>query len=105
MYQAHSLTSHLTFAAVALPLQQGAPRGVPLAGEGPHGQVADGEADDGGLVQLAGDGTGQGQHLGQLEELKVLLAPPGASSVTRLLLTEVLEAGGNEKEERGRREK
>lgn len=52
------------------------PRRVTLVGKVPHLQVADGEADDGGLVQLAGDGARQRQHLGQLVELKVLLPSP-----------------------------
>lgn len=46
------------------PLDAQVPRRVPLIGEVPHFQVADGEPDDGGLVQLAGDGAGQRQHLG-----------------------------------------
>lgn len=74
----------LTFAAVAVSLQQGAPGWVALAGEGAHVQVADGQPDDGGLVQLAGDGAGQRQHLGQLEELKILLPSPGAGRIARL---------------------
>ena len=40
----------------------------------PEPQVGDGESDDGGLVQLRGDGAWQGEHLGQLIELIVLLA-------------------------------
>ncbi len=39
------------------------PRRVSLVGEVPHLKVADGEADDGGLVQLAGDGAGERKHL------------------------------------------
>ena len=39
-------------------------------------EEADGEPDDGSLVQLRGDGTRQRQHLGQLVELVVLLPPP-----------------------------
>lgn len=57
------------------------PRRVPLVGEVPHFQVADGEPDDGGLVQLAGDGAWQRQHLGQFIKLKVLLAPPRSRRV------------------------
>ena len=34
------------------------PGGVSLVGKVPHLQVADGQADDGGLVQLRGDGSG-----------------------------------------------
>ena len=66
---------------------------VPLVGEVPHLQVADGEADDGSLVQLAGDGAGQGQHLGQLIELKVLLPSPRASRIPGLLLPQSLQPG------------
>lgn len=50
----------LTFAAVAVSLHQWAPGWVSLAGESAHVQVADGQPDDRGLVQLAGDGPGQG---------------------------------------------
>lgn len=50
----------LTFAAVAVSLHQRAPGWVSLAGESAHVQVADGQPDDRGLVQLAGDGPGQG---------------------------------------------
>lgn len=57
------------------------PRRVSLVGEVPHLQVADGEPDDGGLVQLAGDGTRQRQHLGQLIEFKILLSPPRSRRV------------------------
>lgn len=57
------------------------PRRVSLVGKVPHLQVADGEPDDGGLVQLAGDGARQRQHLGQLIELKVLLSPPRSRRV------------------------
>lgn len=57
------------------------PRRVPLVGEVPHLQVADGEPDDGSLVQLAGDGTWQRQHLGQFIKLKVLLPPPRSRCV------------------------
>jgi len=80
----------LTFAAV-VSLQQGDPGRVPLVGEGAHVQVADGQPDDRGLVQLAGDGAGQRQHLGQLEELKVLLPPAGPRRIARLLFPQVLE--------------
>lgn len=81
----------LTFAAVAVSLHQGAPGRVSLAGKGAHVQVADGQPDDGGLVQLAGDCPGQRQHLGQLEELEVLLPPPRSSRIARLLFAQVLE--------------
>lgn len=66
----------LTFAAVAVSLHQRAPGRVSLAGKSAHVQVADGQPDDGGLVQLAGDGPRQRQHLGQLEELEILLPSP-----------------------------
>lgn len=59
-------------------------------------QVADGEADDGGLVQLAGYCPREGEHLGQLEELKVLLTPPRTSCIAGLLLPQVLQAGENQ---------
>lgn len=85
---------------MVLPLQQGAPGRVSLAGEGAHVQVADGEADDRGLVQLAGDGPGQGQHLGQLIELKVLLPPPRASRIPGLLLPQSLQPGEEKRRDR-----
>ena len=68
---------------------------VPLVGKVPHLKVADGEADDGSLVQLAGDGAGQGQHLSQLVELKVLLPSPRASCIPGLLLPQSLQPGGD----------
>jgi len=91
MFSFFSLFSPLTFSAVAVSLHQRAPGRVSLAGEGAHVQVTYGQPDDRGLVQLAGDGSGQRQHLGQLKELKVLLPPPRASRVARLLFTQVLE--------------
>lgn len=81
----------LTFAAVAVSLQQRAPGWVPLTGKGPHVQVADGQPDDRSFVQLACDGPGQWQHLGQLKELEVLLPPPRTSRIARFLFTQVLE--------------
>lgn len=54
-------------------------------------QVTDGQPDDRSLVQLTRDGSGQWQHLGQLEELKVLLPPPRASRIARFLFAQVLE--------------
>lgn len=81
----------LTFAAVAVSLHQRAPGRVSLAGKSAHVQVADGQPDDRGLVQLAGDGPGQRQHLGQLKELEILLPPPRTSGIARLLFTQVLE--------------
>lgn len=71
------------------------PGRVPLVGEVSHLQVADGQANDGCLVQLAGDGARQGQHLRQLVELKVLLPPPRARRVPRLLLPQSLQPGGD----------
>lgn len=54
---------------------------ISLVGKVPHLQVADGEPDDGGLVQLAGDGAWQRQHLGQFIKFKVLLSPPRSRRV------------------------
>lgn len=53
----------------------------PLSGftfgeDGSHLQIAGGEADDGRLVQLRGDGRGQRQELGQFVELSIFLFPP-----------------------------
>lgn len=52
----------------------------------PHPQVAAGQPNDGGLVQLRGDGGRQRQHLGQLIKLAVLLLPPRPGGVLGLLL-------------------
>lgn len=38
---------------------------------GPHLQVAGGQSDDGGLIQLRGDGRGQRQELGKLVKLSI----------------------------------
>lgn len=38
---------------------------------GPHLQVAGGQPDDGGLIQLRGDGRGQRQELGKLVKLSI----------------------------------
>ena len=81
----------LTFAAVAVSFQQRAPGRVSLAGKDAHMQVTDGQPDDRGFVQLAGDGPGQRQHLGQLKELEILLPPPRTSCIARLLFTQVLK--------------
>ena len=81
----------LTFAAVYVSVHPRDPGRVSLVGKGAHVQVADGQPDDRGLVQLAGDRPGQRQHLGQLEELKILLPPPRTSRIARLLFTQVLE--------------
>lgn len=83
----------LTLVAVVLSLHKRAPGWVSLAGKVSHVQVTDGEADDGGLVQLAGNRPGEGKHLRQLEELKVLLTPPRTSCIARLLLPQILQAG------------
>ena len=52
----------------------------------PHPEVAGGEPDDGGLVELAGDGGGQRQQLAQLEELGVLLLATVPRRVLALVL-------------------
>ena len=51
-----------------------------------HPEVAGGQSDDGGLVQLARDGGGQGQQLAQLEKLVILLLPTVASGILALVL-------------------
>lgn len=79
------------------PLHAQVPRRVTLVGKVPHLQVADGEPDDGCLVQLAGNGARQWQHLGQLIKLKVLFAAPWPRSVPWLLLPQSLQPKGRVK--------
>lgn len=68
--------------------------------QAPHPQVAGGQPDDGGLVQLRGDGGRQRQHLGQLIELPVLLLPPGPGGVLGLLLHPVASSLGRSRRRR-----
>ena len=65
------------------------PGWVPLGAELADLEEADGEPDDGGLVQLGRDGARQRQHLGQLVEFVVLLASPGPRRVPGLLLPDL----------------
>lgn len=51
----------------------------------PHPEVAAGQPDDGGLVQLRGDGRRQRQELGQFIKLSVLLLPPCLCGVLAFL--------------------
>ena len=51
-----------------------------------HPEVAGGEPDDGGLVQLTGDGGREGEQLAELEELGVLLLAPIPRRVLALVL-------------------
>ena len=51
-----------------------------------HPEVAGGEPDDGGLVQLTGDGGREGEQLAQLEELRVFLLAPIPRRVLALVL-------------------
>ena len=60
----------------------------------PHPEVARGQPDDGGLVQLRRDGCGEGEELPQLEELRVLLLPAVAGGVLALVLLCHREAEG-----------
>lgn len=55
---------------------------VTFGEDGSHFQVAGGEADDGRLVQLGGDGRGQGQEFGQFVEFSIFFFP---SSLCRVL--------------------
>lgn len=80
----------LTLVAVILPFPQGAPGRITLAGKVSHVQVTDRQSNDGGLVQLAGDGSRQREHLGQLEKLKVLFPASRTRCISRLLLPQVL---------------
>lgn len=51
-----------------------------------HLQVAGGQSDDGGFVQLGGDGGGQRQQFGQFVKFTVFLLPSGPGSILGLLL-------------------
>lgn len=68
-----------------------------MAAEVAQLQVADGQPNDGRLVQLAGDGSGQRQHFGQLVELVVLFAASRARCIARLLLAQLENAARSEK--------
>jgi len=58
----------------------------------PQTQVADGESDDGRLVQLSSDGRRQRQQLRQLVELGVLLAASASRRVARPLLAHLYQS-------------
>lgn len=62
------------------------PGRCPERGEAAQAEVGDAEPYDGRLVQLARDGSGQREQLGQLEELQVLFSAPRARRVPGLLL-------------------
>lgn len=53
---------------------------------GPHLQVAGGQSDDGGLVQLRGDGRGQRQEFGKLVKLSIFLLSSRFRRILRLFL-------------------
>lgn len=57
-----------------------------MSGKVSQFQIAYGQSYYGSLVQLAGDGRRQGQHLGQLIELVVLLATTRTRCIPGLLL-------------------
>lgn len=63
-----------------------------MSGKVPQLQIADGQSNDGRLVQLTGDGCRQWQHLGQLVELVVLLAATRSRRIPRLLLAQLQDA-------------
>lgn len=73
------------------PFHPQVPGGIPLIGKVSHFKIADGEADDGGLVELAGDGAWERQELRQLVELKVLLSTTRAGGISRLLFSQCLQ--------------
>lgn len=52
----------------------------------PHLEVTAGQPDDGGLVQLGGDGRRQRQQLGQFIKLSVLLLSPRLRCVLAFFL-------------------
>lgn len=68
-------------------------RGIPAAGltcgaEAVHAQVADGEAHDGGFVQVGADPAREGQRVRQLVEHLRLLAATASSRIPGFLLAE-----------------
>ena len=50
-------------------------------------EVADGEANNGGFIQLRGNGRWQWQHLSQLIELIILLSSSGTGSISGFLFS------------------
>lgn len=70
-----------------------APGRRPQRSKPTQAEVGDAKAHDGRLVQLAGDGTGQREQLGQLEELEIFLPAPPARCVAGLLFALRLQAG------------
>lgn len=64
----------------------GSPEVVTFGEDGSHFQVTGGEADDGRLVQLGGDGRGQGQEFGQFVEFSIFFFPSSLCCVLGFFL-------------------
>lgn len=67
-----------------------------MSREIPKFQVADGQPDDGGLVQLRGDGRRQRQHFRQFVKLEILLAASRSRRIPALLLAQLKYTVNNE---------
>lgn len=63
--------------------------GLTCGAEAVHAQVADGEAHDGGLVQVGADAACEGQRVGQLVQHLGLLAAPAAGRIPGLFLAQL----------------
>ena len=63
--------------------------GLTCCAEAVHAQVADGEAHDGGLVQVGADPAREGQRVRQLVQHLGLLAAPAAGRIPGLLLAQL----------------
>ena len=60
-----------------------------VGSELPKLEVSDGQPDDGGFVQLRGDGVRQRQHLCQFVKFVIFFAPPGSSGISTFLFAEL----------------
>ena len=73
----------------ALPRWEFPGAGLTCGAEAVHAQVADGEAHDGGLVQVGADPAREGQRVRQLVQHLGLLAAPAAGRIPGLLLAQL----------------
>lgn len=63
--------------------------GLTCGAEAVHAEVADGQAHDGGLVQVGADPASEGQRVRQLIQHLGLLAAPAAGRIPGLLLAQL----------------